>query len=122
VISWSPDGRWLAGALSTFEGKMSPGIAVYSPATGRLERLTGRGRGARWLRDGRSLLTRDGDSILGVDLETRKVHEILNAPPNSVFQDFALDADSHALYVVRRMNEGDVWMLTLDGATGKDGL
>jgi serine/threonine protein kinase/Tol biopolymer transport system component len=123
IFSWSPDGRWLAVAANSPQGEMLHGLFVYSLATGGLEKLTERGVGARWLGDSRSLVTRDGDALLWIDLATRRARKILEAPSNSTFQDFALDRAGRALYAVRRVEEGDVWMLTWNrGDAGPNGL
>ena len=112
--SWSPDGKYLAGALEQSRGGASiPGVVLYSFATGRYERLTDKGTVPAWLHDGHTLLYRLEGKILECDLRTKASRVVLTPPPNSAFNSVSVGPDDRAIYAVRASEEGDIWMLTL---------
>jgi Tol biopolymer transport system component len=106
ATSWSPDGRLLAGELPT------PGIAVYSLDTGRLERMTESGSGPVWLADGRTLLYLERGRIFTLDLQSRTPRELLAPRANSEFRSVSPGPNSRTLFVVRATFEGDIWQRT----------
>jgi Tol biopolymer transport system component len=114
--SWSPDGKYLAGALEQARGGASiPGVVLYSFATGRYERLTDKGTVPAWLHDGHTLLYRLEGKILECDLRTKASRVVLTPPSNSAFNSVSVGPDDRAIYAVRASEEGDIWMLTLPG-------
>jgi serine/threonine protein kinase/Tol biopolymer transport system component len=118
ATSWSPDGAYLAGTLEQADGAAIPGVVVYSLAAGRYERLTDSGIIPHWLHDSRTLLyLRDG-KIFRCDLRRKDPRLLLDPPPDSVFTSLSVGPDGRMLYTVRRVTEGDVWMLTLAGEDG----
>jgi Tol biopolymer transport system component len=118
ATSWSPDGAYLAGTLEQADGAAIPGVVVYSLAAGRYERLTDAGIIPHWLHDSRTLLyLRDG-KIFRCDLRRKDPRLLLDPLPDSVFTSLSVGPDGRMLYTVRRVTEGDVWMLTLAGEDG----
>ncbi len=113
AISWSPDGRWLAGQVQTGNGAMLPGIAVYSLETGRYQRLSDRGSLPVWLRDSRRLLYLDGGRVFLLDGRTRQAREIEAPPPGSTYTKVVVSRDNRSLFLVRSTDEGDIGMVTM---------
>jgi Tol biopolymer transport system component len=111
-ISWSPDGRWLAGEVQTRSARL--GLALYSFETARYEKLQDSGMLPIWLRDGR-LLYLDGGKLFLLDPATRRGSEVL-APPantNSIFKMVAVSPDNRTLFFVRASDEGDIKLLRM---------
>jgi serine/threonine protein kinase/Tol biopolymer transport system component len=105
---WSPDGSRLAG---TFE---EPGIVVYSLAAGTYERLTQAGSVPSFLYDNHTLLYRQEGKIFLCDLRTKASRLLLAPPPHTAFTAAAVSPDDKILYTVRQIDEGDIWLLTLN--------
>jgi eukaryotic-like serine/threonine-protein kinase len=102
ALSWSPDGRRLAG--------WGPeGIATYDHQTRTYEMLT-RDRGflPMWLGSHR-LLYPLGSSLMLLDLSTKSPREILSVAPD-VIRNLAVSRDGRQLFINRGANEGDIWM------------
>ena len=112
VTSWSANG--LAGILTRKDFSLMPGIVVYSFAARRFERLTDRGESPMWVPGLPVLLYPDGGAIHAFDLRTRQDRTILTPPPASAYLFANASPDARRLYLVRRSDEGDVWMLDLD--------
>jgi eukaryotic-like serine/threonine-protein kinase len=110
--SWSPDGRWLSGIVHRPDEVRLPGIVLYSVREGRYLRLTERGEAPTWLSDSRHLLYVDDREIHLLDAQTRRAQRVLTAPPGSVYEDLSLSPDDRLLYLVRVMNDGDIWLLS----------
>jgi serine/threonine protein kinase/Tol biopolymer transport system component len=110
--SWSADGRWLAGSLHRPDEVRYPGVVLYSVAERRYVRLTERGEGPTWLSDSRHLLYMDGREIFLLDARTRRARRVLAAPPGSSYEDLSLSPDDRVLYLVRVVDEGDIWLLS----------
>jgi len=60
------------------------------------------------------LLYRDSGAIRVFDLRTREDRKLLTPPPGSSYLFANASPDARRLYLVRRSDEGDVWMLNLD--------
>jgi serine/threonine protein kinase/Tol biopolymer transport system component len=103
---WSPDGAWLTG----YDGA---GIGLYSFAGRRFTRLVATGHSPVWLRDSRRLLYLDGGRLFMADRATKAVREVMAPPAGSTFAKLAVRGDDGALYLVRTVEEGDIWMLNL---------
>ncbi len=106
--SWSADGKWLAGYTS------SNGIDIYSFESGRFERLTDRGSHVVWLPGSQRLLFLDGGRLFLFDRATRQARELLTPPEESSLARVGVSRDGRTVCLVRQVDEGDVWMLTLD--------
>jgi serine/threonine protein kinase/dipeptidyl aminopeptidase/acylaminoacyl peptidase len=103
--SWSPDGRWLAGDVS------DEGVFLFSFASRRYERIAPRGSQPVWWKDGRRLLYVDG-GIQVYDTRTKGSRLLLAPPASSSFLVADLSPDNRTLYVLRKRDEGDIWVLT----------
>ncbi|MEA2564307.1 MAG: eukaryotic-like serine/threonine-protein kinase [Acidobacteriota bacterium] len=112
ATSWSPHG--LAGVLTRKDGDPLPGIVLYSPGTRRFDRLTDRGESPMWLPGFPVLLYPASGAIRAFDLRTRQDREILTAPAGSAYLFANASRDARHLYLVRRSDEGDVWLIDLD--------
>lgn len=111
--SWSSDGRWLAGRLHSPDGQPVPGVVLYSLADKRYVRVTDRGEWATWLSDSRRLLYQDRGNILLLDTLSRTSRPVLATPSGSEYLGFHLSPDNRVLYLSRKTEQGDIWLLTL---------
>ncbi|HLX11134.1 MAG TPA: hypothetical protein VKY89_25020, partial [Thermoanaerobaculia bacterium] len=111
--AWSADGRWLAGILHRTDGSRYPGIVLYSLAERRYLRQTERGDSPCWLSDSRRLLFLHGHEVDLLDTRGPRVRPLLTAPAGSTFTDLTASADDRTLYLVRIVEEGDIWLLTM---------
>ena len=107
VVSWSPDGRKLAGF-----GKRS-GIVVYSLESQQYEQLTDFGAAPVWLSDNRRLLFTRGSKtkFCLVDSQSKKVHEILSVAPHGSSA-VTLSRDDRQIYFTLRTIEQDIWLMS----------
>jgi len=110
--SWSQHG--IAGILTRKDFSPLPGIVVYSFETRRFERLSDRGESPMWLAGLPVLLYKEGGAIHAFDLRTREDRKLLTPPHGSAYLFANASRDGSRLYVVRRIDEGDIWMLDLD--------
>jgi serine/threonine protein kinase/Tol biopolymer transport system component len=113
ALSWSPDGKWLAGSTESRNARSEPGVVLYSLESKRYTRLTARGEVPRWLPDGSSLLVLDQGEIRAVDLRSRSFSEVASPPPGSSFVTHCVSPDGRNLFASRLAQEGDICMLTL---------
>jgi eukaryotic-like serine/threonine-protein kinase len=111
-ISWSPDGRWLAGSVQRPDAVPLPGLVLHDLATRRYRRLTAGGAEPVWLSGGRLLYIDEGN-VRTVDIATGKSQEVLAALPYSFYRSLSADQRGGVLYAVRETDQGDIWMLTL---------
>jgi Tol biopolymer transport system component len=105
--SWSADGRWLAGAVT------GPGVFVYSMATGRGSKLTESGGNVAWLHDSRRLVYLDEGRLFLLDVPARQSRELLAPLPNSEIRRVGVSRDDRTFFLVRHLDEGNVWMMKL---------
>jgi Tol biopolymer transport system component len=112
---WSPDGRWLAGALhlETTGRRQVPGVVLYSLLDKTYVRLTDRGEGAIWLSDSRHLLYWDDERLLDLDTLSKTSRQVLVTPRGSAYNDLCLSPDERVLYLARNTEESDIWLLTM---------
>ena len=105
-MSWSPDGRRLAG--------WSPdGIAVYDYQTKSYSALThDNGAFPQWLGSERLIYTA-GSNLMLIGLDGSAARAVLSVAPDLV-RNVALSRDGRRLYIVRGANEGDIWMARLE--------
>jgi Tol biopolymer transport system component len=114
--SWSSDGRKLAGFQLSAEGRFT-GINVYSFQTRDYTRMTDFGHAPTWLKDGRRLLFSGGiesgaprdAAIYLVDSQSRKIHQVFSAEPNSVAT-VTISADNRWVYFPLEVIESDIWL------------
>jgi eukaryotic-like serine/threonine-protein kinase len=118
-VSWSPDGRSLAGQLLRKDGSAAPGIVLWSLADNSYRRLTESGSDPVFLHGGRQVLMIDLDAIRLIDLATREVRTLLSPPPHSSYLHAGIGEGDKMLCAVRTTSEGDIWMLSLVDSTGR---
>ncbi len=110
VYSWSPDGRELAGDVQLLGG--AAGIGVYSLERHEFKRLTQMGTRPRWLSDSRRLLFVGSGKLYLVDIQSRRVHEVLSMAPHEA--NFGVPSrDDRWIYLSARATEADVWQMSL---------
>jgi serine/threonine protein kinase/Tol biopolymer transport system component len=114
ATSWSPDSQRLAGTVSLPNGTGLDGIALYSLASHRYERISERGTGAVWLHRTPKLLYLDGGAIHLLDVPTRRTLLLLRPAAGSKFTWVAVDGNDSMLYLVQTRETGVVGMLTLE--------
>jgi len=113
AVSWSPDGKRLAGSADTRDSRSVPGTVLYSPASRSYTRLTDRGEVPVWMPGGKALLAQEEGRLLAIDVATRGLREVFALPPNSSFISHCVSPDGRTLIVSRSSEEGDIGMLTL---------
>jgi eukaryotic-like serine/threonine-protein kinase len=113
AVSWSPDGKQLAGTAETSDSRSMPGILLYTPATGAYTRLTDRGEVPVWLPGGKALLALEEGRLVAVDVATRSLREVLIPPAHASFISHCVSPDGRSLFVSEVDEEGDIGMLTL---------
>jgi Tol biopolymer transport system component len=107
--SWSPDGRRLAGMISTLDR----GIVTYTFGSGTYQRLTDYGQWPVWLPDSRRLLFVSGGHAFHVlDTQTRRIRQVFSVR-RDVIGPPQLTRNGRMLYYSRRATEGDIWLLTV---------
>jgi Tol biopolymer transport system component len=116
VTSWSPDGRFLAGAGTALASPVGGGgVVLYSFETRRYERLTDRGIKPLWLHDGRQLLFRpDPEHITLLDAHTKQTRTVYAAARGSEIVDYAISKDNRWICIIKAHDEGDVWLAKLE--------
>jgi hypothetical protein len=114
VHSWSPDGRRLAGAVSSAAGGFK-GIVIYSLESQEYRKLSDSGWGPSWLADSRRLLFLDlPDKILLVDSESASIQDVLSISPDLVGPGLSVSHDNRWIYFTRMTREADIWILTFN--------
>ena len=112
VNSWSPNGELLAGQIGNV-GAMATGIQVYSFRTKRYEKILDYGEWPVWLPDGRRILfVANRNAFYIVDTRTKQVRKIYSVE-RDVIGPPRLTRDGRFAYFIHRVNEADIWLLTL---------
>jgi len=120
--AWSPQGDRIAGTVTAggpFGGYLA--LAIWSPETGRFERLAvppfgvpARAVGG-WLPDGRRLVARVRDGVAVVDTVTGTLRIVA---PAGAFDGVSLSRDGGVLIVEREVMDSDIWLLEARQAGG----
>jgi Tol biopolymer transport system component len=109
LASWSRDSDHLVGYV------VGHGIARYSFATRTVEPLTPRGEQPVFLPDGQRLLYLDEGKLFFLDLKDRREPRPVVMPAASAsLLSVSVAPDGRTLYLVRAVDEGDIWMVTLE--------
>ena len=111
--SWSPDGRQILGIA---ESVSAPGIMVYSVETRKFARLTTSGTYPHWLSDNRRFVYGDGNRLMLMDAQSKRMREIYSLP-RGIVRTLTLSKDDRAIYYVANITAGDIWI----GALGPPG-
>ena len=111
IWGWSPDGLWLAGQKHLADLSHG-GVAIHKIGSTEIQWLTDFGEWPVWMNDSRRLLfSRQGQLFL-VDSVTRKYHQVLSLPQQTLGS-VALSPDQRFIYYTVAAAEADVWLLTL---------
>jgi len=110
VNSWSPDGQRIVGD----QGATGlPGIFMYTVKTRTWERVTDFGEWPVWLPDNRRLVFGDGGRNFWIaDIKTKETKKVYSSG-RDVFGPPRLTRDGRTAVYSRRVNEADVWLMTL---------
>jgi dipeptidyl aminopeptidase/acylaminoacyl peptidase len=113
--SWSSDGSRLAGWRRMKSDGREAGIVLYSFESREYESLTEFGRSPVWLRDDLRLIFWDDydAKLFLLDSKTTQVQELAPSVPAELLLG-AVSPDEQYLYASIRINEADIWMLTLN--------
>jgi Tol biopolymer transport system component len=112
-VSWSPDGRFLAGMLLRKDESPVPGIVLWSLADNTYRRLTETGESPVFFHGGTRILLNQPDSIRLFDLGSGRERALLSPPPHSSYVSANVGPGDRTLCTVRTTNEGDIWSVTL---------
>jgi dipeptidyl aminopeptidase/acylaminoacyl peptidase len=115
-VSWSGDGRFLAGQLLRRDESPVPGIVLWSLADNTYRRLTGAGSDPVFFHGGTRILFTEPDAIRLVETASGAVRTLLTPPPHSSYVKASVGPGDRTLCTVRTTDEGDIWMLSLDPA------
>ncbi|MBS1212535.1 MAG: serine/threonine protein kinase, partial [Proteobacteria bacterium] len=112
-ISWSPDGRRLAGMELMADGQIQ-GVFVYSFSDRRYEKLSGSAFWSwpTWLQDSRRLLFLDDNKLNLIDIRSGEIKEILSVVLHTLSR-VSISPDNRTVYFSTIQDEGDVWLATL---------
>jgi Tol biopolymer transport system component len=113
AISWSPDGKWIAGFGRSASGE-TPEVVIYAPESEQYRRLKHSGSYPSWLPDSRRLLFRATSGALhAIDIGSGKTQEVMSLLPDRVGAS-QISPDGRSLFFSRQTTEADIWMLTLN--------
>ncbi|HYC61690.1 MAG TPA: protein kinase [Thermoanaerobaculia bacterium] len=115
---FSPDGKWLIGS-GVPNAAAERGIALYSFATRRVEKVFDRGRTPQWLPDAKRIVFFEKDRIGIIDVERRQVNDHVSVSPSGIDFDTSvggprLSRDGSTLYARKTVEHGDVWLVRFD--------
>ena len=107
---WSPDGRQI---LVSRRGAVSAsGVLLCDAASGRCETLAPNAEQGRYFPDGRRVGYVERGEIHVLDLATRAAAVLVPAKADSPITRFCISRDGLALYFLRDVSEGDIWVAT----------
>lgn len=110
-FSWSPDGERLVGLSDLAE---EPGVLAYDIPQRRYERITSdQARSPTFLPDSRSVLYIGDGKIMIADVKNHSSRELFTPRSESELHAVSASRDGKVIYIVRRIQEGDVWIGTL---------
>jgi Tol biopolymer transport system component len=115
-LSWSDDGRFLAGVLLRQDESPVPGVVLWSLADNTYRRLTQNGENPSFFHGGTRILFTGHDAVQAIDLADGGTR-ILAAPPlHTSYVNARVGPHDRTLCTVRTTDEGDIWSLSLDPA------
>jgi Tol biopolymer transport system component len=111
-ISWSRDGRYLAGMILA-QDRLLPQVAIYDLETGRRQTVAEAARGVAWLPDSKHLLIAAPRGLRILQPWTGKVDSLsLPEAADITNLNFALSGDGRTICFTIGESEADIWMLT----------
>jgi Tol biopolymer transport system component len=115
-LSWSRDGRSLAGIAANPDGSVDS-VVVYSIPENRFERLdAGPSRLWKipiWLADSRQLLVRDARGVSLVDLSTKRSQLLFSIGGYGIGLSLGITQDNRWITYTETATEGDIWVADL---------
>jgi Tol biopolymer transport system component len=117
-LSWSADGRSLAGVMLRQDDSPVPGVILWSLADNTYRRLTQTGDNPVFLRGGARILFTEPGAVRLVDAAGGEVRMLLTPPPHTSYVNAGVGPGDRTLCTVRATDEGDIWLLSLAGSTG----
>jgi Tol biopolymer transport system component len=116
-VSWSPDGRRLAGTVRTPSGP-SAGLAIYDIAARTTRLIAGMPvTGVTWLaRDNRRVLVRSTDDLHLVDVDsgrTKKLAANAGGITRGIGAGLLVSPDGRTIYASVARQQADVWVVDL---------
>ncbi len=112
--TWSPDGRWLGGAVAPTSGGGYGGNALYDVAAGTVRALSDDADGIQlaWMPDSKHVVYWSvGDTLMIQDVASLKRHAIdikLPLPPDS-YRSIAVSPDGRTIYYGAQQQEANIW-------------
>ena len=111
--TWSRDGNFLAGGISTRPDGQATGVALWSLADDTCRKISRTGYDPIFLRRGLRLLFKENGTIRLADVADGEVRTVLTPPPHSSYIAIGLGPEDRNLCTVRTTDEGDIWSLSL---------
>ena len=112
--SWSPDGKQLAGMVSSPSGR-TQGAGIYDMASHKASMVSNdETYGVEWLADSRRVLyfTKDGWELVLLDTVTRARTVVsVRLPAPSTAEVFAISRDNRSIYYGASRAEADIWIV-----------
>ena len=114
-FSWSPDGRWIAGASRSKSG-INDRVQIVDAGLTTVRELPGPGRSPAWLPDSRRLIVAQSRRLLVVDSDSHLERALLPvAQPDLVWgRTVSLSRDGRTLVYLESRAEGDVWLMSIE--------
>ncbi len=116
VLSWSPDGKQLAG-VSRSPTRGSGAIVTYDLDTSEYRTLTDFGASPVWLSDSRRLLFVDQENLLLLDSQSGEYRVLQSFAPHRPGYEgvqVGVSRDDRLIYLIVITSAADIWMLTLN--------
>jgi eukaryotic-like serine/threonine-protein kinase len=116
-LSWSPDGRRLAGAAVELTGRVvasavytldSRSFALLEDPAGSTFRYT------CWLNDSQRILLRDERGLWLLDIRSRKARPLLGPKGHAFGKSVGITRDNRWITFTESAGEGDIWLASFD--------
>jgi serine/threonine protein kinase/sugar lactone lactonase YvrE len=117
-LSWSADGRFLAGMLHRQDQAPVSGVILWSLADNTCRQLTRTGDDPVFFHSGTRILFIENGTIRFVDVRSGEVRTVLSPLLHSLYISARTGPGDRSLCTVRMVTEGDIWSLSLTGSAG----
>jgi Tol biopolymer transport system component len=108
-LSWSRDGKYVAGWLASGPQGREP-LVVYSIADRSYWHVTGHGSDPAWLKNGRGFLYGEWNAIHYANVRDNTKRLLLSLSGAEIHPKFALSRDERFILYVAMEDEEDVWI------------